>query len=133
VTFDEDEDEVDVYVLTDATAEPTETVTLTLDESEDFLPGSDSDTVFIRDGDTTKLYWTNEGGNNLWGDSANWRDEAGNHVAPTSSHDLYFSGGSTPYYSSAGCSNVAASMSTLYGLHIITDRQERKAMRVMCD
>ena len=116
VTFDEDDDTVDVtvYLSGDSAGEQTETVTVTLDESEDYLFGNDSDTVFIRDNDTTTVTW--EGDDllypNDWTDPDNWSTNS----VPTAGQDVYFNGST----SNVNCTNVGYGISTkLYGLHVI--------------
>ncbi|HEY1187065.1 MAG TPA: hypothetical protein VGE74_05375, partial [Gemmata sp.] len=55
----------------DGGAEPTETVTVTLDPDDDFELGNDSDTVFIKDNDTRRVYWVSTSSADRSGGS-NW-------------------------------------------------------------
>jgi adhesin HecA-like repeat protein len=114
-----DHTDVPVTALPDGTANPTLTVTATLNTSSAFALGNDSDTVFIMDADTPKVYWTDGDHTGLWEDPLNWSTGA----VPTPIQDVYFSGGGTPYSSQDSCTDLGASASgsslTLAGLHLV--------------
>ncbi len=103
VTFaaDDADTDVTVTVTNDSTVEDTETVTVTLDEDDDYLLGNDSDTVFITDNDTRRVYWISTGSTD-WLIPENWSINA----VPISTDDVYFSGGDSPYYSNVDCANL---------------------------
>ena len=120
VTFaaNSDHTDVTVSVINDSTGEPTKTVSVTLNPSDDFSLGNDSDTVFIEDNDTTKVYWISgiaTGYSTDWSTAANWSTNA----VPTATDDVYFNGSGGPYYSNVNCGNVGTGLSTLYGMHVI--------------
>jgi hypothetical protein len=119
VTFQPGSDHTDVSVaaLPDGNADPTLTVTATLNPSTIYPLGNDSDTVFIKDSSTQQDYWTDADHNGLWEDPMNWSTG----VVPTATTDVYFSGGSTPYYSNDPCTDVGNGVSSLYGLHFINN------------
>jgi hypothetical protein len=110
VTFLADEVTVDltVTVTNDASIEPTETVTVTLDESENYLLGNESDSLFIHDNDGSGTIWVSTGSTD-WTVASNW---SGNAV-PTAGDQVYFIGS----YSNVNCTNVGTGLSTLAGLH----------------
>ncbi|VTT97193.1 na-ca exchanger integrin-beta4 : Uncharacterized protein OS=Fluviicola taffensis (strain DSM 16823 / RW262 / RW262) GN=Fluta_1716 PE=4 SV=1: Calx-beta: Calx-beta: Calx-beta [Gemmataceae bacterium] len=111
VTFGIGQHTVDVSValLNDTTAEPTETVTVTLDPSDDYQLGNDSDTLFVKDNDTTKYIWISTSSTD-WNLASNWSTGS----VPTSSSDVYFDGPLT-----VDCINVGYGLSTLAGLHLV--------------
>ncbi len=89
-------------------------MTVTLDESEDYLLGNDSDTVFIRDNDTRRIVWTGGAENGLWEDEDNWVIMGiSTHVEPEDTDDVYFNASGT-----GDCTNAGSGLSTLYGMHI---------------
>jgi hypothetical protein len=110
VTFGSNVNTVDVtvYVIDDLIAEPTETVAVTLDESEDYLLGNGSDTIFIKDNDRLPVYWISTSSTD-WDTDANWSTNA----VPVDGDDVYF-----VYTGTADCLNAGDGVSSLYGLHI---------------
>lgn len=87
VTFNEDEDEVfvSIVVTDDNVEELTETVMLTIEEDEDYLIANGSDTIFLSDNDTEKVYWISSGSTD-WDIASNWSINA----VPDETHDVYF-------------------------------------------
>jgi hypothetical protein len=102
--------DVSVVLVNDTTAEPTETVTVTLDASDDYQLGNDSDTLFVKDNDTTKHIWVSTSSTD-WNLASNWSTGS----VPTSGSSVYFDGAS----SMADCTNVGYGLSTLAGLHLV--------------
>jgi hypothetical protein len=116
VTFAASSDHTDVTLtpLDDLTVDPTLTVTVTLDTSDDYMLGNNSDTAFIWDGDGAPVYWISTGSTD-WTTAANWSSG----TVPTASDDVYFNGSGGTYYSNVSCTNAGYGLSTLAGLHMV--------------
>lgn len=82
--------DITIDVVNDNDEESTETVIVTLDSSEDFLLGSESDTLFIWDNDLDSFTWTGAEDDN-WMNADNWLENA----IPGAEDAVFFTGSYT--------------------------------------